>query len=148
NAAVADRGEPGCLAAPCEAGQMQCNGAQIQICRDDSTALDPLGEPCESAALCNADDPANAFCDDPVCRRGATSGNEFHCEGALLQRCNESLTVYDTVQTCVTAALCDASQRANGCKTPVCQPGAHNCAGGFLQTCNAYLNDTDDTENC
>jgi len=127
---------------------MQCNGAQIQVCRDDRTALDDVGPPCESAALCNADDPSNAFCDPPVCRRGATSGDEFHCEGALLQRCNESLTVYDTIQTCVSAALCDASQRANGCKTPVCQPGGHNCAGGFLQLCNADQTGFDNVENC
>jgi hypothetical protein len=148
NAVLADQGQAGCRDAPCEAGQMQCNGAQIQVCRDDRTALDDLGPPCESAALCNTDDPSNAVCDPPVCRRGATSGDEFHCEGALLQRCNESLTVYDTIQTCVTAALCDASQRFNGCKTPACQPGRHNCSNGFLQTCNADQTGFDNTENC
>src|SRR6185295_1251274 len=148
NAVLADQGQAGCRDAPCEAGQMQCNGAQIQVCRDDRTALDDVGPPCESAALCNADDPSNAVCDPPVCRRGATSGDEFHCEGALLQRCNESLTVYDTIQTCVTAALCDASQRFNGCKTPACQPGRHNCSNGFLQTCNADQTGCDNTENC
>jgi hypothetical protein len=148
NAVLADLGQAGCRDAPCEAGQMQCNGAQIQVCRDDRTALDDVGAPCESAALCNADDPSNAFCDPPVCRRGATSGDEFHCEGALLQRCNESLTAYDTIETCVTAALCDASQRADGCKTPVCEPGQHACNGGFLQTCNADQTGFGNTENC
>jgi len=148
NAVLADQGEAGCRDAPCEAGVMQCNGAQIQVCRDDRTALDDTGAPCESAALCNADDPTNAFCDDPVCRRGATSGNEFRCDGAQLQRCNESLTVYDTLQTCVTPELCDASQRANGCKTPACQPGQHACSGGFLQTCNAGQTAFENTENC
>jgi len=127
---------------------MQCNGAQIQVCRDDRTALDDVGPPCESAALCNADDPTNAICEPPVCHRGATAGDEFHCEGAQLQRCNESLTIYDTIQTCVTAALCDASQRQNGCKTPACQPGQHACNGGFLQTCNADQTGFDNTENC
>src|SRR6185436_11182925 len=148
NAVLADQGQAGCRDAPCEAGQMQCNGAQIQVCRDDRTGLDNSGAPCESAALCNADDPLNAVCDEPLCRRGATSGNEFHCEGKELQRCNESLTVYDTIQTCVTAALCDATQRANGCKQPVCQPGGHACNNGFLQTCNADQAGFDNTENC
>ncbi|MEO8180593.1 MAG: hypothetical protein ABI895_17295, partial [Deltaproteobacteria bacterium] len=148
NAVLADQGQAGCRDAPCEAGQMQCNGAQIQVCKDDRTGLDDSGAPCESAALCNADDPSNAFCDDPVCRRGATSGNEFRCQGAELQRCNESLTVYDTIQTCVTAALCDATQRFNGCKAPVCQPSQHTCNNGFLQTCNADQTGFDNTENC
>jgi len=89
NAVLADQGQSGCTDAPCEAGLMQCNGAQIQVCRDDRTGLDPVGAPCESAALCNVDDPANAFCDDPLCRRGATSGDEFRCQGDQLQRCNE-----------------------------------------------------------
>jgi hypothetical protein len=148
NAVLADQGQAGCRDAPCEAGQMQCNGAQIQVCREDRTGLDDAGAPCESAALCNADDPANAFCEPPVCHRGATAGDEFHCEGAQLQRCNESLSLYDTIQTCVTAALCDASQRQNGCKTPACQPGQHACKGGFLQTCNADQTAFDNTENC
>jgi hypothetical protein len=148
NAALADQGQAGCRDAPCDSGQMQCNGAQIQVCREDRTGLDPVGAPCESAALCNVSDPMNAVCDEPVCRRGATSGDEFHCEGKELQRCNESLTVYDTVQTCVTAALCDATQRANGCKPPVCQPNQHACSGGFLQTCNTDQTGFDNTENC
>jgi hypothetical protein len=148
NAVLADQGQAGCRDAPCEAGQMQCNGAQIQVCGADRTGLDDVGAPCESAALCNADDPSNAFCEPPVCHRGATAGDEFHCEGAQLQRCNESLTIYDTIQTCVTAALCDASQRFNGCKTPACQPGQHACNGGFLQTCNADQTGFENTENC
>jgi hypothetical protein len=148
NAVLADQGQSGCTDAPCEAGLAQCNGAQIQLCRDDRTGLDPVGEPCESAALCNADDPANAFCEEPLCRRGATSGDEFRCEGAQLQRCNESLTVYDTLQTCVTAALCDASQRFDGCRPPVCDPGEFACADGFLQVCNTDRTGFDSLENC
>ncbi len=148
NAVLADQGQQGCRDAPCEAGLAQCNGAQIQVCRDDRTALDPVGAPCESAALCNAEDATNAFCEAPLCHRGATSGDEFRCDGAQLQRCNESLTVYDTVQTCVTAALCDASQRQNGCRPPVCQPGQFACNNGFLQTCNEDQTGFDNLENC
>jgi len=148
NAALADQGQAGCRDAACEPGQMQCNGAQIQVCREDRTGLDDLGPPCESAALCNADDPLNAFCNEPLCLRGATSGDEFNCAGAELQRCNESLTVYDTSQNCATAALCDASQRANGCKTPVCDPDERACSAGFLQTCNADQTGFDNVENC
>jgi hypothetical protein len=148
NAALANQGQSGCTDAPCEAGLSQCNGAQIEVCREDRTGLDAVGAPCESAALCNAEDPANAFCEEPLCRRGATSGDEFRCEGANLQRCNESLTVYDTIQTCITPQLCDASQRLDGCRPPVCQPGQFNCADGFLQTCNAGQTGFDNLENC
>jgi hypothetical protein len=149
NAVLADQGQEGCRDAPCVAGEMQCNGAQIQVCRQDRTALDDTGALCESPALCNADDPTNAFCEDPACRRGATSGSEFRCEGAQLERCNEALSGYDTVQTCATPALCDASQRLTGCRPPACQPGQHACnADGFLQTCNADQTGFENTENC
>jgi len=148
NAALADQGQDGCRSAPCEAGQMQCNGAQIQVCRADQSGLDNSGPLCESAALCNAKDPANAFCEVPTCHRGATSSDEFHCEGTALQRCNEGLTGYDTIETCVTAALCDASQRFDGCQPPVCEPGQHACSEGFLQTCNADQTGFENSENC
>jgi hypothetical protein len=148
NAALANQGQDGCTAAPCEAGNMQCNGAEIQKCREDRTGLDDTGTVCESAALCNAADPLNAICDEPTCRRGATSGDEFRCEGAELQRCNESLTGYDSVETCVTAALCDAGQRFDGCQEPVCQPGDFSCSAGFLQECTAEQTGFTDIENC
>ena len=35
------------------------------ICRADQSGLDDSGPPCDSAELCNADDPANAFCETP-----------------------------------------------------------------------------------
>jgi hypothetical protein len=148
SAALADQGQDGCRSAPCEAGQMQCNGAQVQVCRADRTGLDDSGILCDSAALCNASDPANAFCEPPACHRGATSSDEFHCEGAALQRCNESLSGYDTIDTCVSPALCDASQRFDGCQPPVCQPGQHACSEGFLQLCNADQTGFDNVENC
>jgi hypothetical protein len=127
---------------------MQCNGAQIQVCRADRSALDDTGAPCESAGRCNASDPANAFCEAPSCRRGATSSSEFLCDGAALQRCNESLSGYETIETCVTAAQCDASQRFLGCQVPVCQPGEHACSEGFLQTCKADLTGFENTRDC
>ncbi len=148
NAALANQGQKGCTAAPCEAGHMQCNGAQLQQCREDRTGLDDTGTVCESAELCNAEDPLNAFCEEPACRRGATSADEFRCEGAALQRCNESLTDYETIDSCVSAGLCDASQRFDGCQQPACQPGDHACRDGFLQVCNVEQTGFDEVENC
>jgi len=148
SAALADQGLDGCRSAPCEAGQMQCNGANIQVCRADRTGLDDTGVTCESPALCNAEDPANAFCEPPVCHRGATSSDEFRCDGKALQRCNESLSGYDTIDTCVTPALCDASQRLDGCQPPVCQPGQHACSAGFLQLCSPDQTGFENVENC
>ncbi len=148
NSVLADQGGNGCTSAPCEAGAMQCNGAQVQRCLDDRTGFENVGVACETAALCNDDDPLNAFCAEPACRRGELSAEEFECQAASLQRCNEEFTGYAEIGTCATPALCDASRRFEGCAPPVCAPGQHTCNGTFLARCNEDRTGFEDVENC
>lgn len=147
NSVAADNGLAGCEAAPCEAGVQQCNGPQIQVCRQDRTGFDPLGAPCETRGLCNDDNPL-AFCSAPVCQRGPLSTNEFVCRGATLQRCNDQHTGYDVQNTCATAGLCNASLGFNGCVAPVCAVGETRCNGDFVQVCNAQRTGFDNIERC
>lgn len=136
NAVAADNGGQGCEEAPCDPGEERCNGAQRERCRDDQTDFDPIGEACDTRDLCVDDDPFNSLCRPPVCQRGPLSGTEFRCQGAVLQRCNDQHTAYDTLNTCATAALCSAGLGFNGCQPPVCAPGQTRCTGDFLQVCN------------
>lgn len=147
NSVAADNGQPGCEAAPCEAGVQQCNGPQIQVCRQNRTGFDPLGAPCETRGLCNDDSPV-AFCSAPVCQRGPLSTNEFVCQGATLQRCNDQHTGYDVQNTCATPGLCNAALGFNGCVAPVCAVGETRCNGDFVQVCNAQRTGFDNIERC
>ncbi len=137
NSVEADQGRAGCLAAPCASGQMQCNGPQRQVCRQDRTGFDPVGAPCETRDLCNDDDPANAFCRAPTCQRGPTSATEFRCQGSVLERCNDQHTGYERFAQCETAGLCNAGFGFEGCRPPVCAEGERRCQGDFVQVCNA-----------
>jgi hypothetical protein len=148
NAVAADNGQPGCEDAPCEAGEMQCNGPQIQVCVTDRTRFDPLGAPCETRGLCNDDNDRAAFCQAPVCQRGAFSGSEFRCEGATLLRCNDQHTGFDTLASCATPGLCNAALGFSGCQPPVCSPGETRCNGNFVQRCNDQRTGFDNIEQC
>jgi hypothetical protein len=147
NAVAADNGEPGCEEAPCEAGEQQCNGPQIQQCSDDRTDFVELVAPCETSGLCN-DDGDVAFCAQAACRRGPLSGTEFRCVGATLERCNDQHTGYDPLNTCATAGLCNAGLGFNGCLTPVCAPGETRCSGNFVQRCNPARTGFENVEQC
>ncbi|HWO11352.1 MAG TPA: hypothetical protein VNN80_17785 [Polyangiaceae bacterium] len=147
NAVAADNGEPGCEDAPCEAGDEQCNGPQIQRCLPDRTGFEEVGAACETRGLCN-DDNATAFCAAPACRRGPLSGTEFSCQGATLLRCNDQHTGFDPIGTCATAALCNAGLGFNGCQPPVCAPLETRCNGNFVQRCNADRTAFENVEQC
>jgi hypothetical protein len=148
NAVAADNGQPGCRDAPCESGEQQCNGPQILVCTADRTQFVPSGAPCETRGLCNDDNTQAAFCQAPVCQRGLFSGTEFRCEGTSLLRCNDQHTGYDPLNTCATAALCNASFGFAGCQPPVCAPGETRCSGDFVQRCNADRTAFESTERC
>ena len=136
-----------CNGAPCEPGSSRCNGARLERCREDRTGFDPLGLECESAALCNAS-AAEPFCEDPACRRGDLSSDEFLCDGSTLSRCQEGLTAYEPSAECATPALCDASARFDGCRPPACEPDELRCRGAFLEGCNAERTAFEPLENC
>jgi hypothetical protein len=148
NAVAADNGGLGCEDAPCDPGEQQCNGPQILVCSADQTQFVANGAPCETRGLCNDDNPLAAFCQAPVCQRGPFSGTEFRCEGTTLLRCNDQHTGYDPLNTCATAALCNASLGFAGCQPPVCSPGETRCSGDFVQRCNSDRTAFESTERC
>jgi hypothetical protein len=144
---AADNDQPGCRDAPCESGQEQCNGADIQRCSADRTRFDTIAT-CETRGLCNDDNNRAASCDPPVCQRGPLSGTEFRCQGLTLQRCNDQFTGFDTLKDCATPGLCNAGLGLNGCQPPVCAPGQTRCSGDFLQVCNSQRTGFDNLERC
>jgi hypothetical protein len=109
-----------CEPARCDAGEASCNGAQIQVCNEDRTGFDTLGEPCASAALCNDGDPANVRCDPPVCGPG-----QVNCFGSnQLQACNDGLTGFEpSGPACLRPDLCSAERR----RCDFCVPGRQEC---------------------
>jgi hypothetical protein len=147
NAVAADNGLPGCLQAPCEADDQQCNGPQIQRCLSDRTGFENLGAACETRGLCNDQNPT-AFCAAPACQRGALTGTEFRCDGVTLSRCNDQLTGYDPISSCATPGLCNAGLGFNGCQPPVCAPGETRCNGNFVQRCNQDRTAFENIEQC
>jgi hypothetical protein len=148
NAVAADNGLPGCEDAPCDPGEQQCNGAQIQVCAQDQTRFDPLNAPCETRGLCNDDNPLGAFCQAATCQRGPFSGSEFRCEGAALLRCNDQHTGFDGIGSCATPGLCNAALGFAGCQPPACAPGETRCSGNFVQRCNEQRTGFDNIEQC
>jgi hypothetical protein len=148
NAVAADNGGQGCEDAPCDPGEERCNGAQRERCRDDQTDFDAIGEACDTRDLCIDDNPLSSFCREPVCQRGPLSGTEFRCQGAVLQRCNDQHTGFDTLNTCATAALCNPGLAFAGCVAPACAAGQTRCTGDFLQVCNADRTGFVNLERC
>jgi hypothetical protein len=119
-----------CEPAPCEAGQLTCNGAQIQVCNPDRTGFDDFGPACETAALCNARGPANVHCDPPFC-----GVNEVSCLGSnQLETCNGDRTAFQPLGApCLRPDLCSAERR----RCDFCFPGRQECTADLTasRTC-------------
>ena len=132
------KGTPCCLDVPCEAGELRCNGNEMQRCRDDQTDLDVIVG-CETFELCEASrsecdaDPESCECRPPVCDAGAT-----RCTGTTLERCNLGRTGWEPVQECVTRELCEQSRSRVplACAPEVCLPNEFNCNEASLELCN------------
>lgn len=137
--AAEGKAAPCCLEAPCEPGELRCNEAELQRCRDDQTDLD-LVAPCATPELCELSRPScdgegPCTCEPPVCPAGAT-----RCEGATLERCNAGQTAWEAVQpSCATPELCELgrSRVPLACAPPPCEPNEYNCEDAELQLCNA-----------
>ncbi|HVZ33417.1 MAG TPA: hypothetical protein VG963_13385 [Polyangiaceae bacterium] len=145
------RQAPCCLAAPCEAGALRCNGADLQRCRDDRTDRDTIAT-CATAGLCAQSltgcqgSAQSCACIAPACDAGAT-----RCTGTTLERCNADQTGWEFVETCATQALCELgrSQQPLACQPEKCSPGQHQCTPeGTLQICNADQSDFDTVQDC
>ncbi len=141
---------PCCLDVPCEAGELRCNGSEMQRCRDDQTDLDVVAS-CETLELCDASRPdcgptqTECVCAEPVCDAGET-----RCVGLGLERCNPGRTGWEPVQDCVTEELCELGRALVplACAPAACIPGEHNCDGETLELCNAGQSDFDPLTVC
>jgi formylglycine-generating enzyme len=75
------------------------------------------------------DGSADAPNDGPIC-----APSQYQCREAVLEICNDDRSGWASSDTCVSAALCDAT--TGKCLTPVCEPGDHKCDGADLQICD------------
>lgn len=123
-------GRAQCDGMPCRAGRQRCNGPQIEVCRDDRSGYDVVGDPCASAALCVEGPADSAACTPPACTPGA-----FACDGVVLTRCSDDANRFVTVDECATAGLCKADEQR--CIDPLCSVGDQRCNGAVLERCNA-----------
>src|SRR6185436_785597 len=85
----------------CSSGELHCEGAALQICREDKSGF-RTARVCSSAQLCCDDAalcPGGAGCQPPTCTRG-----EFKCDDRLLSACNEGLNGWTPLSTCASAA--------------------------------------------
>jgi len=155
--AAEDKQAPCCLDAPCAAGALRCNGAQIERCRDDQAGRDPVGAACATPALCEdslaACQPGSScVCTPPECDAGAA-----RCTGTTLERCNADQTGWEFVEECGTQKLCEIGQDRHeqagpasvvACEPPTCVVGEHNCTGATLEICNAERTDFERVQDC
>jgi hypothetical protein len=123
-------GREQCDGTACRAGRQRCNGAQIEVCREDRSGFDKLGEPCASAALCIAGESDVARCATQSCAPGT-----FSCDGATLMRCSDDATSQVIINQCSTPAACLAAEQR--CADSACTPSTQRCTGAVLERCNA-----------
>lgn len=144
-----------CTDVPCDVAgrERQCNGPDLEECtpgRSEWTRLDT----CPSAALC---DPApEVGCEPEQCRIDSPSSppSPYICMSGNLMRCNDALTGWEFVETCLNPANCNAlidtlvgdpyapdipaEQLSRlGCTPPGCAPGRYRCDGSDLMLCGA-----------
>jgi hypothetical protein len=123
-------GRSQCNGAECNAGRQRCNGPQIEVCRDDRSGYDVLGESCASAALCVEGPGDVAACTPAACTPGT-----FACDGTQLNRCSDDANRFITIDECATPELCLVAEQR--CVAPFCGIGQQRCTGAVLERCNA-----------
>jgi hypothetical protein len=116
----------------CTAGELHCEGAALQLCRDDKSGF-RTARVCSSAELCCDDAsvcPNAVGCQPPACTRG-----DFKCDDRLLSVCNEGLTGWTPLSTCASAAQCNS--QLGRCDDQACAPATVQCSGGTRLECGA-----------
>jgi len=151
NPALCAGGAPCCLAAPCQAGEMRCSQGQMQRCNAEQTNWDDVAS-CATPDLCLAGLNAcggagmGCRCQPPTCEQNAS-----RCTGSTLERCNEGRTDFESVNLCVTAALCEQGRASVPpvCEPPKCDPGSHICTPeGVLKGCRVDRTGYDVQQAC
>jgi hypothetical protein len=152
---LCNAGQGRCTDAVCDAAQRQrqCSGRNLEECAPGRSAWTLL-DTCPSHALC---DPApSEGCQPEQCRIDSPSSppSPYICMSGNLMRCNDALTGWEFVETCLNPANCNAlittlvgdpyapdiptEQLARlGCSPPGCAPGRYRCDGAELMLCGA-----------
>ncbi len=122
---------------PCDPdGPARCRGPELSVCTVRAGAELEIRSRCETRELCEqtlaacapASEGSDCQCAQAACRTG-----ELRCEGAELQRCNAGLTGFESVATCDSAALCNASTG----QCSACAPGEIRCEGAEVLECSS-----------
>jgi hypothetical protein len=123
----------------CSAGLFRCNGAELELCRDNAWHA---YNHCTTAALCDA---VNGTCAAAICEPG-----QFRCVtpgtppvaaeegtsrlGLDLEVCNDSGTAFEAFSDCAALEVCD---EVHG-QCDICDPSLPLlCSGTRLQVCTA-----------
>src|SRR6185295_5117015 len=80
----------------CAPRQLHCEGAALQICREDRSGF-RTARVCSSAPLCCTDP---SVCPNPGCQPPACTPGDFKCDDRVLSVCNEGLTGWTPLSTC------------------------------------------------
>ncbi|HTV19451.1 MAG TPA: hypothetical protein VMG12_12285 [Polyangiaceae bacterium] len=144
-----------CTELACDGAErlLQCSGSSLEECapsRSEWTLVDS----CASSALCDTE--AEVGCQAEQCRIDSPSSppSPYVCMSGNLMRCNDALTGWEFVETCLNPANCNALIEALvgdpfapdipteqlqrlGCTPPGCAPGRYRCDGSELMLCGA-----------
>lgn len=123
-----DQNSPACSV---ESGLLRCNGTRMESCQGTPPSW-MLIEECD---FCTEGPGTQAICSaGPTCAAG-----QLACLRNELYRCNDARNRWNFVETCESAAACDANTGAcvadPGPAMPACEPGALRCDGPNLQVC-------------
>lgn len=153
SAAQCDASLGRCTAQPCVAAPstLQCDGNAVVRCTGSD--WQPVST-CATPTLCDKT-TTPASCAVGGCQRNPTTSSEvspFRCENGDLQRCNDSETGFEHVETCLNPTSCNALYEVKGdphvpyleardlqnlgCNPPACTPGTFECRGAALYRCN------------
>lgn len=132
---------------PCEPGKVECRGADLRQCGEDQKWHEV--ETCTTPELCESF-VGSTHSQSVVakCPEGCPAPNAYQCsgvDGATLERCDEGLTGWMRVDTCPSAATCEATKAlaevsekgtVTQCSVPCEIPGGFRCTGMTLERCN------------
>lgn len=140
-----------CLPAPCSAGDLRCNGLELEQCLPDSSAWRSISL-CETSELCqDGIASCRAGSSACTCAAAACEPNETRCNGNVLERCRAARSGWEVIDECATDELCllGKARLAERCEAPACDPGEHSCSdGGVLRRCNAGRTGFGEPEEC
>jgi hypothetical protein len=142
---LCDRGQPGCIAPTCLAGELRCQGDILEECNAGQTGFIPIDR-CQSALHCNA---SLGRCTEQPCDSAL---RQQQCNGSTLEECLPERSAWSPLEYCTTRALCSPEA---SCEQPACriggpgnQPSPYICMSGNLMRCNDAQTGWEFVETC